>query len=494
MKKEIQKTILVITDGIGYNPSSRANAFANAVKPTYDKLFKETPNSKIKTSGLAVGLPEGQMGNSEVGHMCIGAGRVMYQNLVKISLAIKEDTLKDNPALKDILKVKGDIHIIGLVSDGGVHSHIEHIIALAKIAKSSGKRVHLHVITDGRDVSPTSGIDFIKELQEICDEDIEIATICGRFYAMDRDNRWDRVEKAYRVIVEANSKIDDLPQEYMKHSYAKDITDEFIEPASMGSYQGMSEDDGVIFANFRNDRMRELSKAIGLKDFNEFKRKNNGVQSITMTEYDASYPFEVMFSATPPKNTLADVISQNNLSQLHTAETEKYAHVTFFLNGGTEEPDSGESRVLIPSPKVATYDLKPEMSSVQVGDAVLSAMDSGYDFIVVNFANGDMVGHTGNYGAAVKAVEAVDKQLGRILQKCDERDYSFILTSDHGNCEQMSDEEGNMLTNHTTFDVFCFVKAKGVKRVRDGGLNNIAPTVLKLMGLDIPKEMDKPLI
>ncbi len=494
VKKDIQKTILVITDGIGYNPDSRANAFANAVKPTYDRLFKEIPNSKIKTSGLAVGLPEGQMGNSEVGHMSIGAGRVMYQNLVKISLSIEDDTLKDNSALKDILKVDGDIHIVGLVSDGGVHSHIDHITALAKIAKDAGKKVHLHVITDGRDVSPVSGINFIKELEKICDMDIKIATICGRFYAMDRDNRWDRVEKAYNAIADAKPKTDKNPQQYVKDSYAKDITDEFIEPVSMQDYDGMSETDGVIFANFRNDRMRELSRAIGVSKFDEFERKTNAIKSITMTEYDAAYPFEVMFPSTPPKNTLADVISQNNLSQLHTAETEKYAHVTFFLNGGTEEPDSGESRVLIPSPKVATYDLKPEMSSEQVGDAVLTAMDAKYDFIVVNFANGDMVGHTGNYDAAVKAVEAVDKQIGRILKKCDEKEYAFILTSDHGNCEQMSNEKGEMLTNHTTFDVFCFVKAKGVKRVKDGGLNNIAPTVLKLMGLEIPEEMDEPLI
>lgn len=488
------KTVLVITDGIGYNPSSRANAFANAIKPTYDKLFKEVPNSLIKTSGLAVGLPAGQMGNSEVGHMCIGAGRVIYQNLVKISLAIKEDTLKDNPALKHILKVKGDIHIIGLASNGGVHSHIDHIIALAKIAKNAGKKVFLHAITDGRDVSPTSGIKFIKELENICDEDIKIATICGRFYAMDRDNRWDRIKRAYDVIVNAESKTDKSPETYIKDSYNKGITDEFIEPVCMSYYHGMDKDDGVIFANFRNDRMRELSKAIGMHDFSQFKREKGVFKSITMTEYDASYSFEVMFVSTPPKNTLSDVISDNGLSQMHIAETEKYAHVTFFLNGGVEEPDTGESRILIPSPKVATYDLKPEMSSVEVGDAVLTSMNEGYDFIVVNFANGDMVGHTGNYDAAVEAVEAVDKQLGRILEKCDEKDYSFILTSDHGNCEQMSNEKGEMLTNHTIFDVFCFVKAKGVEKVNNGALNNIAPTVLKLMGLKIPKEMDKPLI
>jgi len=494
VKKDIQKTVLVITDGIGYNPSSFANAFANAKKPTYDKLFKETPNSLIKTSGLAVGLPEGQMGNSEVGHMCIGAGRVMYQNLVKISLAIKNDTLKENQALKDILKVQGDIHIIGLVSDGGVHSHIEHIIALAKIAKRVGKRVYLHAITDGRDVSPTSGIDFMKQLENICDEDIKIASVCGRFYAMDRDNRWDRVQRAYGAIVKAELKTDKSVEDYIKDSYDKGVTDEFIEPASFAPYVGMNRDDGVIFANFRNDRMREISKAIGFERFDEFERKNGGFKSITMTSYDSSYPFEVMFASTPPKNTLADVISSSNLSQFHTAETEKYAHVTFFLNGGIEEPDSGESRVLIPSPKVSTYDLKPQMSSEQVGDAVLTAINSGYDFIVVNFANGDMVGHTGNYDAAIKAVEAVDKQLGRIIQKCDEKEYAFILTSDHGNCEQMSNEKGEMLTNHTTFEVFCFVRAKGVKKVENGGLNNIAPTVLKLMGLKIPKEMDEPLI
>ncbi len=491
---KIHKTILVITDGIGYNPNNKTNAFANAIKPTYDKLFKDVPNSLIKTSGLAVGLPKGQMGNSEVGHMCIGAGRVMYQNLVKISLAIKENTLKNNVALKDILKVKGDIHIIGLASDGGVHSHIDHIIALAKIAKIAGKKVFLHAITDGRDVSPTSGIKFIKILESICDDDIKIATICGRFYAMDRDNRWDRIKQAYNVIVNAEHKTDKSPETYIEDSYNKDITDEFIEPACMPYFQGIDKDDGVIFANFRNDRMRELSKAIGIKDFSQFKREKGIPKCITMTEYDASYPFPVVFASIPPKNTLADVISENELSQIHIAETEKYAHVTFFLNGGVEEPDVGESRVLIPSPKVPTYDLKPEMSSVEVGDAVIASMNEGYDFIVVNFANGDMVGHTGNFDAAVKAVEAVDKQLGRILEKCEEKDYSFILTSDHGNCEQMSNEKGEVLTNHTTFDVFCFVKAKGVKKVNSGALNNIAPTVLKLMGLKIPKEMDEPLI
>ena len=489
-----KKAILIITDGIGYSKDSENNAFAIAKKPTYDKLFKETPYGFVKTYGLAVGLPEGQMGNSEVGHMCIGSGRVLYQNLVKISLAIKEDTLKDSPALKKIFTCKGDIHIIGLVSDGGVHSHIEHIKALALIAKDRGKRVWLHAITDGRDVSPTSGVEYIKDLLSICDDKIKLASISGRYYSMDRDNRWDRVEKGYKAIVEATPKTEEEPLLYLKKSYEKGITDEFIEPVAFGDYAGFGKGDGVIFANFRNDRVRELSKAIGFEKFDEFERSRGHFEVVTMTEYDSSYPFEVIFKSEIPKNTLPEIISKKGLKQFHTAETEKYAHVTFFFNGGVEEPYENETRVLIPSPKVATYDLKPEMSAKEVGDAVLKAMDEEYDFIVVNFANGDMVGHTGVLEAAVKAVEAVDSEIGRILSKAKERDYAFVLTSDHGNCEMMKDKDGNVLTNHTVGKVWCFVEAKGVKSVKDGGLSNIAPTVLKLMDMEIPKEMDEPLV
>ncbi len=494
MKKIKQKVVLVITDGIGYNSDKSSNAFLNAKKPTYERLFKEVPFGYIKTSGLAVGLPEGQMGNSEVGHMCIGSGRVLYQNLVKISLAIKEDRLKENEALNKVLTCKGDIHIIGLVSDGGVHSHIEHIKALALIAKSSGKRVWIHAITDGRDVSPTSGVKYIEDLLKICDDDIKLASISGRYYSMDRDNRWDRIEKGYRAIVEATPKTSQQPIEYLEKSYKKEITDEFIEPVAFEEYDGMKNGDSVIFANFRNDRVRELSKAIGFEKFDEFKRKRGYFKVITMTEYDSSYPFEVMFKTEVPKNTLAEVISKEGYAQFHTAETEKYAHVTFFFNGGVEEPLLNETRVLIPSPKVATYDLQPQMSAKEVCDAVLKAMDEEYEFVVVNFANGDMVGHTGVYEAAVKAVEAVDEQLGRILKKAEDKEYAFVLTSDHGNCEQMRDKDGNLLTNHTLFDVYCFVKAKEVESVKNGGLNNIAPTVLKLMDIEIPKEMDEPLV
>lgn len=494
MRPEVQKTLLIITDGIGHNANATANAFAQAHKPTYEKLFKEVPYNYIETSGLSVGLPEGQMGNSEVGHMCIGSGRILYQNLVKISLAAKEGTLAQNPALKQLLNVNGAIHIIGLVSDGGVHSHIEHIMDLAKIVANEGKKVFLHVITDGRDVSPTSGKQFVETLNGICNESIEIASISGRFFSMDRDNRWERVEQGYRVMVDATPKTDLNASEYIEAMYAKGITDEFIEPVAFASYAGMHADDGVIFANFRNDRMRELSKAIGFNEFNEFSRTLNGVSCITMTEYDSSYPFPIMFEAETPKNILSDVIASAGLQQFHTAETEKYAHVTFFFNGGVEEPKVGETRLLVPSPKVKTYDLEPQMSAHAVGDAVLKAMDEAYDFIVVNFANGDMVGHTGSLEAAIHAVEAVDTELGRLFEKAKASNYSIVLTSDHGNCEQMFDEEGSKLTNHTTFEVYGFVYDARVVSVQKGGLNNIAPTVLKIMGLPIPSEMDAPLV
>jgi len=410
-------------------------------------------------------------------------------------LALEDGSLSKNPALVETVEKSNDMHIIGLMSDGGVHSHIKHILGLAKIIKSMGKRVWLHLITDGRDVSPTSAPKYIKEVEEILDDDIKIATIGGRFYTMDRDNRWERVEKGYRAIVEATPKTNFSPTEYILKSYDEDVTDEFIIPTAFEGYDGMKDNDGVIVANFRSDRVREITTALGDESFDKFERKPLKLNIATMTQYDASFPYPVLFPKEAPKNTLAEVISRAGLSQLHTAETEKYAHVTFFFNGGVEEPVEGESRVLIPSPQVKTYDLKPEMSAPEVGDAVLKAMDEEYDFIVVNFANGDMVGHTGNFDAAIKAVEAVDRELGRIFEKADEKDYRLILTSDHGNCEEMRDEEGHILTNHTVGDVWAFVKAPNVKKLKPhGGLNNIAPTVLELMGLEKPQEMDESLI
>ncbi|HIP29409.1 MAG TPA: 2,3-bisphosphoglycerate-independent phosphoglycerate mutase [Sulfurospirillum arcachonense] len=482
-----KKTLLIITDGIGHSQTQNLNAFKSANTPTYDRLFEEVPNSLIKTSGLSVGLPQGQMGNSEVGHMSIGSGRILYQNLVKISMALKDGSLSKNKALKNLLHVKGDIHVIGLLSDGGVHSHIDHIIGLVEIAQKSGKEVYVHAIMDGRDVSPTSGIKYIKILEE---NNINIASIGGRFYTMDRDNRWDRVERGYNALFGKTSTCKEKPSQYITKMYAQDITDEFCEPISFGN--SIKAEDGVVFANFRNDRVREISRAVGIEDFKEFKTDIVPAKVITMTQYDSSYDFEIMFDSEAPKNTLAEVISNAGLSQLHTAETEKYAHVTFFLNGGIEEPYPNESRVLIPSPKVQTYDMQPEMSAKEVGDEVLRAMSSEYDFIVVNFANGDMVGHTGDFEAAKKAVETVDDQLGRIYKA--KNGYNIVQISDHGNCEEMVDSDGNRLTNHTTYDVFCFIDAKGIEKVKNGGLNNIAPTVLKLMGLEIPQEMDKALV
>lgn len=490
-----QKTVLIITDGIGYKPDSTCNAFEDAVKPTYDRLFETAPRALISTHGLSVGLPEGQMGNSEVGHMTIGSGRILYQDLVKISLALEDGSIEKNQALNDILEKSERVHLIGLLSDGGVHSHIEHTIGLAKLAKRRGKKVFLHLITDGRDVSPTSAKTYLEQIEAICDENISIATIGGRFFTMDRDNRWERVEKGYRAIAEATPSTALSPKAYIDESYAKKETDEFIEPAAFGGYGGMGENDVVIMTNFRSDRAREITTALGDDHFDQFACKYIPLNIATMTQYDANFPYPVLFPKEAPKHTLAEVISDAGLRQLHTAETEKYAHVTFFLNGGIEEPMIGESRVLIPSPDVKTYDMKPEMSAPQVGEAVLTAMDEGYDFIVVNFANGDMVGHTGNYEAACQAVHAVDTQLGRILDKAKEEGYAVVLTSDHGNCEEMKDREGHTLTNHTVGEVWCFVIAEGVTKVKEGcGLNNVASTVLALMGLEIPEEMDEPLI
>ena len=491
----IQKTILIITDGIGCKPDSTCNAFKDAVKPTYDKLFKTAPKALISTHGLSVGLPEGQMGNSEVGHMTIGSGRILYQDLVKISLALEDGTIERNEILSETLNQGDTVHLVGLLSDGGVHSHINHTVGFAKLAKERGKKVFLHLITDGRDVSPTSAKTYIEQIEKICDEDISIATIGGRFYTMDRDNRWERVEKGYRAIAEATPSTTLTPSEYIDFSYSKNELDEFVEPTAFNGYEGIKKDDILIMTNFRSDRVREITTVFGDKNFSEFSTQYIPLIIATMTQYDASFPYPVLFPKKAPENTLAEVISAAGLKQLHTAETEKYAHVTFFMNGGIEEPMIGESRVLIPSPDVKTYDMKPEMSAPEVGEAVRTAMDESYDFIVVNFANGDMVGHTGNYEAACVAVNAVDRELELIIEKAKEDEYAIVLTSDHGNCEEMKDHEGHTLTNHTVGEVWCFILAEGVEKLKEGcGLNNVAPTVLKLMGLEVPKEMDEALI
>ena len=489
-----QKVVLVITDGIGSKPAGPYNAFDNAAKPTYDTLFQSVPNSLIKTYGKAVGLPEGQMGNSEVGHMTIGSGRIIYQDLERISIAVEDGSIEQSTLFREMKGSDGNFHILGLCSDGGVHSHINHIKGIARLLGRTGKKVYLHLITDGRDVSPTSSPEYVKDIQSILDENITIATIGGRFYTMDRDKRWERVKRGYDAIVTGASATDMAPMEYIQSQYSNDITDEFLEPVSFAGFPGMQDGDNVLIANFRSDRVRQITQLLGDPDFMPIDVPKKKLNIVTMTEYSKDFDFPVLFTKEVPKNTLAEVVSSAGLNQLHTAETEKYAHVTFFLNGGIEEPFENETRVLIPSPKVTTYDEKPEMSAPEVCDAVLTAMDEQYDLVVVNFANGDMVGHTGNYDAAIKAVETVDAALGKIVASCDKNGYAMVLTSDHGNCEEMRAADGSMLTNHTVGDVFCFVRAKGVEKVQDGGLSNIAPTVLKLMGLPIPSEMDTPLI
>jgi len=489
-----KKCLLVITDGIGDKPNAKCNAFLGAKKPTYDYLFENVPYGSVHTYGEFVGLPDGQMGNSEVGHMTIGAGRVLYQDLVKITKDIESGAIKDNKVLLELMGSTERIHLIGLMSDGGVHSHIDHALGLAKLLEKEGKRVFLHFISDGRDVSPHSSPEFLSKCDGVVCEQIKLATLSGRFYTMDRDNRWDRIKKGYDAIVNATPRSDKTPQEYVHESYAKDITDEFIEPVAFGDYDGVKEGDGVIMINFRSDRAREIVRALGEEGFKEFETKTHNLKIITMTTYDEEFPYPVMFPKDNITQTLAQTISEAGLRQFHTAETEKYAHVTFFLNGGREEPFAGESRVVVPSPKVKTYDMKPEMSANEVGEQVLKAMDEEYDLVVVNFANGDMVGHTGVYDAAVVAVETVDGELGRLIKKADEKGYSVVITSDHGNCEEMCTLSGEILTNHTVGDVWCFVIDKDVKEVKNGGLNNIAPTVLKLMEIEKPSVMDGALI
>jgi 2,3-bisphosphoglycerate-independent phosphoglycerate mutase len=482
----MEKVVLIITDGIGKSSEKKWNAFEHAKKPTYDFLFKNIPFGIVKTHGLSVGLPNGQMGNSEVGHMTIGGGRIFYQDFVKINKAIENNTLKDNQILKNALQPKR-IHLIGLVSDGGVHSHISHLFYLIDIAIKNQNQIFIHIITDGRDVSPISAKNYVQEILNKYKNNslVQIASISGRFYTMDRDKRWDRIEKGFNAIVK-NYPITNLnPIDYIEDSYKKGENDEFISPIAFQKYQGAKNGDSFIFYNFRSDRMREIVETIG---------KNREFLITTLTEYNENFTFPVIFKKEIPQNGLSETIAKANLIQFHIAETEKYAHVTFFFNGGIDKPFKNEHRILIPSPKVKTYDLKPEMNANQVTDEVLVAMDKNFDFIVVNYANGDMVGHTGVFKAGIKAVETIDKEIGRIINKSKKLNYAIVITSDHGNCEKMRDENNNILTNHTVGDVWFFVLSKKVKKVLNGGLNNIAPTILKLMDLEIPKEMDKPLI
>ena len=493
-------TALIIMDGFGISRKVKGNAIKAANTPTFNRLIKEYPYTTIEASELAVGLPKGQMGNSEVGHLNIGAGRVVYQDITAIDKAIEDKTFFKNEAflgaIENCKRQGSSLHIAGLLSTGGVHSSLDHLFALLDLAKKHGlKNVYIHAIMDGRDVSPTSGIGFIKQTEDKLKEIKigKIATVVGRFYYMDRDNRWDRVEKAYRMIAYAEGERYGAASAAVGLSYEAGVTDEFITPKVIGDYPGLDANDSYIFFNFRSDRAREMTRVLTQKDFNAFDRRIYDLYYVCMTQYDAS--FNGIHIAFPPreiKNTLAEYISKLGYTQTHTAETEKYAHVTFFLNGGKEEPYPREKRILVQSPKVATYDLKPEMSAYEVKDKCLEEIDKGVDFLIVNFANCDMVGHTGVFGAAVKAVETVDDCLGQVLDKLKQKKGQAIIIADHGNADQMLMPDGSPCTSHS-LNVVPFIvfseKFKNAKLKSGGALCDVAPTLLHIADIDSPKEM-----
>ena len=495
----------MIMDGVGLNDEEKGNAFKLANTPNLDRLTIKYPNTYIKTSGMAVGLPEGQMGNSEVGHTNIGAGRIVYQELTRITKEIEDGNFYNNEQLKyameNVKRNDSTLHLLGLVSDGGVHSHIKHLYALLEMAKRENvKNVYVHAILDGRDTPPTSAVDYIKQLEEKMKElgVGKIATISGRYYAMDRDNRWERVKLAYDAMAFGKGQDFKIAQKAIETSYEAQEFDEFVKPVVLTDSEDnplatVNDNDSIIYFNFRPDRARELTKAFILDGFNEFETKKiNNLVFVTMTQYDETIKNALI--AYKPQvlvNTFGEYISKKGYTQLRIAETEKYAHVTFFFNGGKEEPYPGEKRILINSPKVATYDLKPEMSAYEVTDNLIKVIEEkSCDVIIVNYANGDMVGHTGNLEKAIEAVEALDKCVGRVISKIEEVGGEALITADHGNCEQMLDlKTGEPITSHTTFDVPLIVVSNRVKSLNSGRLCDLTPTLLTMMGEEIPEEM-----
>jgi 2,3-bisphosphoglycerate-independent phosphoglycerate mutase len=497
---------LIILDGWGENPRSEANAVTQANTPFLNGLFATCPHGTLLCSGEAVGLPEGQMGTSEVGHLNIGAGRTVYQSLVRVSKALREGEFKRNQVFIDLMQYtvqeNRSLHLMGLVSPGGVHSHTEHLYGILQLAKEFGvKQVYIHAFLDGRDTPPSSAKEYLEDLEKVCSEKGigRVATVSGRYYAMDRDKRWDRVEKAYAAMVYGEGEKADSSVQAVSNSYDQEVTDEFVIPTVVtknGEPVGMIQaGDPVIFFNFRPDRAREITRAFIDADFNQFNRKNGYLNPhfVCMTQYDETLKVPLIF---PPeekmKNILSEVLGNNGLKQLRIAETEKYAHVTFFFNGGEETPFPLEDRILIPSPKVATYDLKPEMSAFEVTEAVLAEIGKEkYDVIIMNYANCDMVGHTGFFEAARKAVETVDQCLSKVIPAILEKGGAVIVTSDHGNAEQMVDyQTGDPFTAHTTFPVPVIVA--GVKqpvKVKDGTLADLAPTLLEILEIKKPVEM-----
>lgn len=493
---KLKPVVLCILDGVGLSGNRKGNAFRNAKKPFLDSLWREYPHSRLEASGTFVGLPTGQMGNSEVGHMNIGAGRIVYQPLELINKSIKNGDFYQNKEIKKVIEhtkeMHSKLHVMGLISDGGVHSHIDHLMAVLDICKQNNvENLYLHLFTDGRDVSPNSAYSYIEKVEKKLKEIGlgKIASISGRYYAMDRDNNYDRLMKAYDVIVNDKGEVHSSIQEYIQESYEKDITDEFLLPMKFVEKGNVEENDGIIVYNYRRDRLRELFTAITNPDFNEMEvTKFKNVKVVTMLPVVASVKATHAFDNPNLVNLLGEYVAKQGLSQLRIAETEKYAHVTFFFDGGKEEEYPNEKKVLIPSPKVATYDLKPVMSALEVTDTLLKELDNGYDLVILNYANGDMVGHTGDYEAAIKAVECLDTCVHKIYDKIISLGGILIVTADHGNCEEMVDEEGHIVTSHTTNKVPFIITNKNYQ-VKEGKLSNIAPTILELLELEKPKEM-----
>jgi 2,3-bisphosphoglycerate-independent phosphoglycerate mutase len=497
-----KKLALIILDGWGYGRNDQSNAILAANTPFFDSLIRNYPNSKLEASGMAVGLPDGQMGNSEVGHMNLGAGRVVYQELGRIHKAVDDNELADSPVLKDAFAYakqnNKDVHFIGLVSDGGVHSHIKHVKGLCDAATNFGlNKVFVHAFLDGRDTDPKSGLSFITDLEtHIAETPVKIASAIGRYYAMDRDNRWERVKKAYDLMVNGIGEPTQSITTVIKESYLKDVTDEFIQPIVHTDENGqpiavIKDGDVVICFNFRTDRGREITVALTQKAFPEYNLHPLNLRYITMTPYDETFKnVQVIFNKEDITKTLGEILQDAGKNQIRIAETEKYPHVTFFFSGGREKAFDNEKRLLLQSPKVATYDLQPEMNAEGIRDAIIPELESGWpDFIVLNFANTDMVGHTGVFEAVVRAAETADSCAKAVVETGLKHGYSFIILADHGNADYMVNDDGSPNTAHTTNLVPCVVIDKDVKQVKDGKLGDIAPTVLKILGITIPEEM-----
>ncbi|MEZ4854927.1 MAG: 2,3-bisphosphoglycerate-independent phosphoglycerate mutase [Gelidibacter sp.] len=497
-----KKVILMILDGWGKSPDPKVSAIDNAQTPFIDSLYHNYPNASLRTDGLHVGLPEGQMGNSEVGHMNLGAGRIVYQDLAKINLAVKNHTLAKEQVLLNAFKYAQtnhkSVHLLGLLSDGGVHSHINHLFGLLDAAEDFGlKNVFVHAFTDGRDVDPKSGFGFVTALEEhIKNTNAKLATITGRYYAMDRDKRWERIKLAYDALVNGKGEASTNATQSIEKSYENDVTDEFLKPIIMQNdfeqpIATINNDDVVIFFNFRTDRGRQLTEALTQFDFHEQNMHKLNLYYVTMTNYDESFKnINVIFEKDNLTETLGEVLEKHHKKQIRIAETEKYPHVTFFFSGGRELPFKGETRILRNSPKVATYDLQPEMSAFELRDALIPELKKGnVDFVCLNFANGDMVGHTGVMKAAIKACEAVDTCVKDVVTVALENNYTTLLIADHGNCETMINPDGTPNTAHTTNPVPIILIDKELKHINDGILGDLAPTILKLMGIKQPKIM-----